>query len=80
MSLVNKVECLRESVESLKVLVKSISSKEVIECSVSASREPLQANLYEVCFLPELVERHVLEIYFDGELVNKSEFICFSYS
>ena len=68
-----KVECLRESVDSLKVFVKSIGSKRVIECSVSASTEAQQVGLFDVSFLPELVERHILEIYFDSELVNKSK-------
>jgi len=69
---INKVECLREKVGSLKVFVKSIGSSRLIECSVIANRE--LPGLFEVSFFPELVERHILEIYFDNELVNKSMF------
>ena len=59
------VKCLWDDLSEFSVQIKSSSNKP-IEHKVTQ----LDANLYEIAFVPTLVERHILEIYFDNKLVN----------
>ena len=45
-------------------------SKEVIECHVL--KQMNDKDLFEISFMPHLVERYTLEIYFNNELINNS--------
>jgi hypothetical protein len=65
-----QVKTLRENVNNLKLLVIS-ASKEIVHCDVNK----LESNYYEVSFVPNLVERHNLEIYFEQKLMNKGRLL-----
>lgn len=62
--------CLKEDTKNIRVMLMS-PSKEAIKCKIL--KQMNDQNSFEVSFMPNVVERYTLEIYFDNELVNSSK-------